>query len=188
MFALGLVLFTMSAETNLPGSVAIKSMLFGSAPIVLDWWSVVVYAFVFLLALVAINRMCYDLIFRLKLSAPFRNNIGLLVAMTLKYVLPMTLLIILDINGKSVMLNMPVTYFFYRVFMGLSMLYDLLAYTFQYNDESVIATRIGKRHFTHPCKKVHYYLTILLWTNFFTSLAMAYKHIYQSEKQPTRRE
>ncbi|WP_341839317.1 hypothetical protein [Chitinophaga caseinilytica] len=178
-----LMLFTLNAELNFPDTFSIKAPVLGHFALVLDWFTLAMGTLIFGFGILVTNRFCYNLLFRLKVPATFSNDIGLLVAMFLKYIIPMSLVVLLEFNGESVMLKMPVTYTCFRIFMSLSLLFDVLVYTFKYNELSHVTVRIGKWSLVYPCKKIYNLLTFLLWSNFVGTIFWMCKQKYETVKQ-----
>ncbi|WP_157962961.1 hypothetical protein [Chitinophaga deserti] len=71
--------------------------------------------------------------------------------------------------------------------MSMSLVLDLIVFSFKYAGDDVITIKIGNRKFVYPCKKIHNYLAFITWSAFSVSVGKVYKTKIDNSKHSTLR-
>ncbi len=141
----------------------------------MDKYMFCIIAIIIAFVLLAVNRFCYGLIFRLECAPRFKNDLGLLVAMLLKYTAPTLVAIFVEFNEKSIIYDMPGTYTVFRLILVISLMVDVVLYLFNYKEETLIPIKIAGREFAFPCKFIYHLVVWVLWGFFAATVYRIYK-------------
>lgn len=186
VMGLGLMLFSLIAETDFSDTLVVK-FAFADFALPLNWFILVFGTFMFSVFIFLVNLICYDIFYYKNVPNRLRNEFGFLLVLLLKYALPTFLIWSVTIGGVSVLEEMPVTSFIFRAFMSISLVLDLVVFSFKFSGDDVITIKFGSKTFVYPCRKIHNYLTMITWGIFAVSVGKVYKTKIDSSKHSTLR-